>query len=140
MRHGREDSPMIVVERSGGSLGGFLLGILVGGGLALLLTPQTGEETRQLLRERGRRLKDAADATADALQGRVEEGYEKARTRVEDGIETARRTIDEKKSSARDAVKAGKAAVHSARDELERRLADARSTRDKSTTSADAEA
>lgn len=141
MRHVREDSPVILVERSGGgSLGGFLLGLLLGGGLALLLAPRTGEETRQILRERGRRLKDAAEATADDLQGRVEEGYEKARTRVEEGIETARRTIDDKKGSARDALRAGKAAVHSARDELERRLADARSARDESTTTAETEA
>ena len=140
MRHVREDSPVIVVERSGSSLGGFLLGILVGGGLALLLAPHSGEETRRVLRERGHRLKEAAEATADALQGRFEEGYEKARTRVEEGIETARRTIDDKKSSARDALRAGKAAVHSARDELERRLADARSGREQSPASIDTEA
>lgn len=129
MKHVREDSPVIVVERSSGGLGAFLFGLIVGGGLALLLAPQSGEETREVLRERGRRLKEAAGATAEALQGRVEDGYEKARTRVEEGFETARRSIAETKAGAKDALEAGKAAVHSARDELERRLHEARSAR-----------
>ena len=129
MRHVRED-PVVVIERQSTGLGSFFLGLLVGGGLALLLAPQSGEETRAVLRERGQRLREAAASGAEELQDRVEDGYERAKARVEEGFESARRTLHEKRSGARDAYRAGKAAVHSARDELERRLADARSTRD----------
>jgi gas vesicle protein len=139
MRHVREDTPVIVVERGGGNLGAFLLGVLIGGGIALLFAPQSGEETRLALKERGRRLREAAGATAEALQGKLEEGYERAKARVEEGFETARRTIEEKKADAKDAIEAGKAAAHSAREELERRLAESRAGRSKTSATTDAE-
>lgn len=126
MAHGRDDTPVVVVERSGGGLGAFLLGLVLGAGAALLLAPQSGEETRRVLRERGRRVRDAVSERADELVDRVEGGYERARERLEEGFEHARRTVEEKRSDAKDAVEAGKAAYHSARDELERRLAKSR--------------
>ena len=48
----------------------FLLGAILGAGVALLLAPQTGEETRRQLGEKGRRLKDEAGTK---LQGVREE-------------------------------------------------------------------
>ena len=52
MAHVVDDKPVIIIEKSsGGGLGGFLLGALVGAGAALLFAPQTGEETREVLRE-----------------------------------------------------------------------------------------
>jgi gas vesicle protein len=48
------------------SLAAFMLGAIVGAGVALLLAPQTGEETRKLIGDRGRQLAD--DATSK-LQG-----------------------------------------------------------------------
>jgi gas vesicle protein len=129
MAHVRDDKPVIIIEKSSGGFGGFLLGLLVGAGAALLLAPQSGEETREALRERGRKLRDDAQERAEELGHRVEEGYGKARGHVEETLKTARRTFEEKRVGARDAVKAGRAAVHSARDELERRLADTRAAK-----------
>lgn len=40
---------------------GMLFGVLVGGVLAGLLAPRSGEETRALVRERGLELKDRAE-------------------------------------------------------------------------------
>ena len=125
----RDDSPVVVVERSSGGLGGFLLGLLIGAGAALLFAPQSGEETREALRNRGRRLREDAQARAEEWQERFEEGYDRAKERLEEGFESARKTLSEKRKDAREALEAGKAAVHSARDELERRLAEARSGR-----------
>lgn len=125
----RDDSPVVVVERSSGGLGGFLFGLLIGAGAALLFAPQSGEETREALRNRGRRLREDAQARAEEWQERFEEGYDRAKERLEEGFESARRTLSEKRKDAREALEAGKAAVHSARDELERRLAEARSGR-----------
>jgi len=123
----RDDKPVIIIERSSGGLGGFLLGLAVGAVGALLLAPQSGEETREILRERGQRLRDDARARADEIGHRVEEGYERVKGRFEEGVESARRTFEDKRAGAKDALDAGRAAVHSARDELERRLADSKS-------------
>jgi gas vesicle protein len=129
----QEHQPVVVVERSGGGTGSFLLGIVLGAGLALLLAPQSGEETRSVLRSKGKRLRTTAEEKVDDLQEQFEDGYERVKARVEEGFEVARRTVEDKRVGAREALDAGKSAVHSARDELERRLADARSARAKVT-------
>ncbi len=90
-----EGHPVVIVERSSG-LGSFLWGALVGAGLGLLLAPRSGEETRQVLRSQGRRLRARAEETAEDLQSRVEDGYERAKQRVEAGFETARHHLGEK--------------------------------------------
>ncbi len=127
MSHG-EHQPVIVVEKSSG-IGSFLWGAVIGAGVALLLAPRTGEETRAELRSRGRRLRAKAEDTADELQTRLEDGYEVAKARVEEKFERTRRNLSETRAGARDAVRAGKAAVHSARDELESKLAEAKAAR-----------
>lgn len=124
-----DNRPVVIVERSSGGLGSFLWGALCGAGLALLMAPRSGEETREVLRSRGRRLRVKAQGTAEDLQGHVEDGYEVAKARVEEGFETARNSLTDIRTGAKDAVEAGKATVHSAREELEKRLADARATR-----------
>lgn len=127
MPHVRDDKPVIIVERSSGGLGGFLLGLLLGAGAALLFAPQSGEETRRVIKHRGRQLRDDAQAKAEEWREQVEEGYGRARDRLEEGFDAARRGLRETREGAHDALDAGKAAVHSARDELERRLAESRS-------------
>ena len=124
-----DNRPVVIVERSSGGLGSFLWGALCGAGLALLMAPRSGEETREVLRSRGRRLRARAQGTAEDLQGHLEDGYEVAKARVEEGLETARSSLTDISTGARDAVDAGKATVHSAREELEKRLADARAVR-----------
>ena len=53
-----------------GTLKVFTVGSLLGGGLALLYAPQTGEQTRRQLLRRGSQLKDQATPAADqARQG-----------------------------------------------------------------------
>jgi gas vesicle protein len=127
MPHVREDKPVIIVERSSGGLGGFLIGLLMGAGAALLFAPQSGEETRRVLKDRSRQLRDDAQAKAEEWREQVGEGYGRARDRIDDGVQAARRGLRDTRDGAQDALDAGKAAVHSARDELERRLAESRS-------------
>ena len=52
------------------TLPAFLLGALVGAGVALLLAPQSGEETRRQIGEKGRKLADDANTR---MQGVKEE-------------------------------------------------------------------
>ena len=59
-------------SRTSAMMTGFLLGSIVGAGIALLFAPATGQETRRVLRERARRLgSDAQDVV-----NRTREGFE----------------------------------------------------------------
>lgn len=125
----QDDQPVIVIEKSGGGIGAFLAGAALGAIAALLLAPQSGEETRAQLRLRARRLRDAAEDRLDDLQEAVESGYARTKASVEAGLQRARSSLDERRAEARDTVDAGRQAVRTAREELERRLADARAQR-----------
>lgn len=69
-KDGREDA----MEREGGSGGvrtfvaGLLIGALVGAGIALLVAPQSGEETRRSLARRARRLAEDARERYDDVK------------------------------------------------------------------------
>ena len=117
------------MDRSDGGISGFLLGIAIGAGIGFLFAPKTGEETRQQLKNTGRRLRAAAAEKAEDLQDALGSGYENTRDRIEEGLDSARDVIGDKRDRARDAVDAGKAAVKSARSELERRLAESKSSK-----------
>lgn len=123
------EQPVVVVERSDSGLGVFVIGALLGAAVGLLFAPRAGAETRRMLRTKGRDLWSAAVDKAEDLRDLVEEGYEHNKARVEEGIETVRRSIDDRRTAARDVADAGRAAVHSAREELERRLSEARAAR-----------
>ncbi|MBI4421368.1 MAG: YtxH domain-containing protein, partial [Gemmatimonadetes bacterium] len=129
MRREPREAPVVVVEKSDAGLGPFFWGLLFGAGVALLFAPQSGEETRRLLKTRGRRLLEAAEEKATELQEMLAGGYEDVRRTVGEGVARTRQRVDERRQAARDAVEASKAATHSAREELERRLAEARAAR-----------
>ncbi len=84
---------------SGSVLLSFLLGGVVGAGLALLFAPQSGRETRQ-------KIKDLTDDVKDKTTEYVRQAKEKAASIVDDG----KGYYDEKKSILKSAVEAGKEA------------------------------
>lgn len=127
-RHSDEDE-VVVVERHGSPVVPFLWGLAIGAGLALLFAPMAGEDLRANIRSRGRQLKDLAAEKAEDLEDLVAGGYEKARAKVEAGLETAKQRVHEGRQMAHDVVEAGRGAALSAREELEKRLADARESR-----------
>jgi gas vesicle protein len=57
----------------GSFLAGFLIGGLVGAATALLLAPQSGEETRTVIKTKGIELKDKATTTTAEFRTRAEE-------------------------------------------------------------------
>lgn len=61
---------------------GLVLGALIGAGAALLLAPQSGEETRRLIRKKARRLAREAQDKYDDVKDRVRD----VRTRARDAI------------------------------------------------------
>ena len=62
--------------------GAFLAGVIVGGVMgalaALLMAPQSGEEIRTMLREKGVEIKDRATVSAEEALKRAEEARKKA--------------------------------------------------------------
>ncbi len=108
----QNDVPYIVIEKeSSGGVGAFVVGALVGAGLALLFAPRSGEETQAELRERARRLRDTAE-------DRVRE----AQRNLEERLDHAREGVQSRLDEVRDAVDAGRTAAHDAREDLEGKL------------------
>lgn len=108
-----EDSPLVVIERDGGSnTGAFLLGAVVGAGLALLFAPRSGKETQEQLKARAVQLRDVAQERMRAAQEGLEERLGRAGEQVRDQIESVRGAVD-----------AGRQAAVDARSELQDRIA-----------------
>lgn len=109
----REEGPYYIIERdSGGSgVGSFLMGAILGAGVALLFAPRSGEETQKELKERAIRFRDAA-----------EERMKDAQAQIEERLDTARAELMERVDAIRDAVDSGREAAHEARGELEEKL------------------
>ncbi|MEI7987983.1 MAG: YtxH domain-containing protein [Chloroflexota bacterium] len=74
---------------------GFLIGSLAGAAAALLLAPQSGEETRTIIRNKSIELKDKAVMNAEEARAYAEKGMENARVRAETAIEETRVWADE---------------------------------------------
>ena len=53
--------------KGGEFLGGVVVGALIGAALGLMFAPQRGEETRQLIKEKGSELKEKASKKAEEL-------------------------------------------------------------------------
>ena len=119
-----DDEPYVVIERSSGGAGSFLIGLAIGAGLALLLAPQSGAATRRDIKRRARRAKNAARRVANDAAESVADTFDSARRRVEEKIDEARQAVELKKQQVRSAMEAGRAAAQQARDELERRIAE----------------
>src|SRR5512145_631987 len=79
----------------GAFLTGFIVGGLVGAATALLLAPQSGEETRTVIKEKSIELKDRAMETAEDARVRAEKALEEARLRVDEAVEEARLRANE---------------------------------------------
>jgi gas vesicle protein len=125
-RHQEEDDERyyVIEEKSGGGIGSFLLGAAIGAGIALLLAPQSGEETRRDIKRKAREVTDAAKDVAEDLSETVVDRYAKAKRTVGSTLDSARQAIDLKKHQATEAIRAGREAAAQAREELEARLAE----------------
>lgn len=88
----------------------FLLGGMVGAGLALLLAPQSGPETRRKIREFADDVKDRTNDCVDQAKEKATGLYDQVKEQVTSTVEKAKEMIDEKKSAITAAVDAGKEA------------------------------
>ena len=67
----------------GAYLAGFIIGGLVGAAAALLLAPQSGEETRTQIRDKSIEIRDKASASMDDIKVKTTEQIGAAKQRVE---------------------------------------------------------
>lgn len=118
----REDRDVTLVESEGGGLRWFLLGAVLGAGLGLLFAPQSGERTRREIARRARRLRSEAEEAFDDFSDEVVERGRAAK-------ESAAHLVDRVGDEVRDGRKRLHQAAADARDDLERRLAEARARR-----------
>jgi gas vesicle protein len=131
-RQEQGDESVVVIERGGSPVAAFLMGVAVGAGVALLLAPQSGAETRADIAQQARRAKDAAGRAAGTVRDRTREAYSAARGEVGRRFSEAREGVEHAMDEVRSRVdagrEAGRAAARAARDELKRRMADADAT------------
>jgi gas vesicle protein len=122
--HEHEEEPYIVIEKHGGGVAEFLIGALIGAGVALLFAPKSGVETRDDIKRSARNAQNKVRDVADEVTGQVVDTFEGARARVEEQLESARSAITAKKDQVSRAMEAGRDAAQQARTDLERRLAE----------------
>jgi gas vesicle protein len=126
---GYEGEPFVVIEREEPGFGTLLLGAAIGAGIALLLAPRSGEDTRRMISHSARRtsgrLRSAAMDVADAVSSQANG----VRDRVSDHVDAVRAAVRRGQDQVLDAVDAGRDAAVAARSDLERRIAENKAAR-----------
>lgn len=99
-------------DEFGAFLVGFIVGGLTGAVVSLLFAPQSGEETRALIKDKSIELRDKAQHTAEEALARAEELAADARTRADELTKAARARAEE---LATEVKERGKSAVEAVR-------------------------
>ena len=93
---------------------GFLIGGLIGAATALLLAPQSGEDTRTQIREKSIELKEKAEATYGEVLKKVEATTEDLRKKTEELSAKVDEVIAQGKEELAKVAKKGKEAPEAA--------------------------
>lgn len=118
--------PYVIVERREAGIGPFIIGLALGAGVALLLAPRSGEETRRGIARRARRAQEAARDFVEDVSGTVADKFDEVRATVGERIDATLDAVDDKKRRVSSAFHAGRAAAREARGELEQRIAESK--------------
>lgn len=103
-------------------LTGVLLGTAIGATAALMLAPQSGQETREVIRERGLELKSRAEDVGAASRQRAEDLGDQARNRAAEAQARGRLVIEEQGARLQKTIDQGKEVYENKRDELTARF------------------
>ncbi len=76
------------IPSTGSTLMGFTLGAVVGAGLALLLAPENGRQTRERLVSTARRLSRSAEHTVERARGTISDIGHDAKSAIKAGQDT----------------------------------------------------
>jgi len=88
--------------RGGSAFTGFVMGALVGAGIALLLAPATGSDTRRRLRETAQRLKNSAGTKLGDAQTALGEIRDDAKSAFAAGREAYTRNRQQRSPTTSD--------------------------------------
>lgn len=102
-------------DEFGAFLVGFIVGGLSGAVVALLFAPQSGEETRALIKDKSIELRDKAQQTAEEALARAEATAAEARARAD---ELARQLKERGQTVYEDVRERGMSAVEAARNKM----------------------
>ena len=78
---------------------GFIIGGLAGAAVALLLAPQSGEETRQLIRDKSIVIRDQVEETAAEARQKAEELASQAKDRAQQLTRKGQVVLEEAKAA-----------------------------------------
>ncbi|MBL8079247.1 MAG: YtxH domain-containing protein [Anaerolineales bacterium] len=98
-------------DEFGAFLVGFVVGGLTGAVVALLFAPQSGEETRALIKDKSIELRDQASHSAEEVLARAEAVAAEARQRAEELTKEARQRATELANEVRERGKGALEAV-----------------------------
>ncbi len=102
----------------GAFLSGFIMGGLVGAAAALIMAPQSGEDTRAQIRDRSLELRDRADTEVQQIRVRAEQSITDMRTQAEEMQQRSKEMIDETRNRVTTAIEQGVEAARQKKDEL----------------------
>jgi gas vesicle protein len=97
VHHDHHEAHHRVERRRGGWFKGFVYGGLIGLGLAMLYTPQSGRNTREMLRYKAVQLQGLAEQTAEEVRGKVEQGRSDLRLQASNLRQRGREMMSEQK-------------------------------------------
>ncbi len=83
---------------------GFVVGALSGAIASLLMAPQTGDETRQLIKDKAIELKEKGGVTFEETKKKAEEAYKEALTKAQELGTTAAEKVSETVKKAKKTV------------------------------------
>ncbi|QRN83848.1 YtxH domain-containing protein [Chloroflexota bacterium] len=95
----------------GAFLIGFVVGGLTGAAVSLLFAPQSGEETRALIRDKAIEIRDQASETVEEARVQAEKAWEEAKHKTEEWSELAKEKAAELKDKGGKALEEGRAKV-----------------------------
>jgi len=114
------EQPAVIVERDHRTeIGAFLLGALVGAGIALLFAPGSGEETQARLRTQARKLRELTGERVRGLREDLSARVDSAKGVIGQGRQLAadaREELEDKLARSKAAYRAG---LDAAREEFE---------------------
>jgi gas vesicle protein len=100
-----------------GALGLLAVGAIIGAAAALLLAPKTGDETRELLREKGTDWARQARERGSELARRAQESLGDAHIRAQEYLGRGREVVEDTSAQLKAAFEAGRGAM---REEIAR--------------------
>ena len=97
---------------AGGSMGWFLFGAVLGAAAAILLTPKTGAQARELLTERGGDVARRAQEFANEAQGRAGDWLDKSREVFEEQSQRLMSAFEAGRDAMREEIRKGSSPSH----------------------------